>query len=147
MLLIMRVKLKIVNVTLQALDLVTFATALLVFGEILISSVVAKHFLITLISDIDECVDKELNDCFSGAICKNAPGSFNCSCPHGYLGNGKENGTRCSVGEKHQWESSDKSSSEETKSLLEVPSSSVFDVESSKFDSINQVSMSLVGGR
>ncbi|MED6216729.1 hypothetical protein PIB30_010476 [Stylosanthes scabra] len=46
--------------------------------------------------DIDECVDKKLNDCYSIAKCKNLPGSFNCSCPEGYVGNGKENGTRCS---------------------------------------------------
>ncbi|MED6216727.1 hypothetical protein PIB30_010474 [Stylosanthes scabra] len=45
-------------------------------------------------------------------------------------------GIRLVVREKDRWES-DKSSSGVTKSLLEAPSSSVLDVESSKFDSIS----------
>ncbi|MED6216731.1 hypothetical protein PIB30_010478 [Stylosanthes scabra] len=46
-------------------------------------------------------------------------------------------GLKVVVGEKHRWENSDKSSSQETNSLLKAPTSSVFDVESSKFDSIS----------
>ncbi|MED6216728.1 hypothetical protein PIB30_010475 [Stylosanthes scabra] len=46
--------------------------------------------------DINECLHKESNDCYSGAICKNIPvGSYTCSCPKGYEGDGRENGTKC----------------------------------------------------
>ncbi|MED6126753.1 hypothetical protein PIB30_081540 [Stylosanthes scabra] len=46
--------------------------------------------------DIDECMEKELNDCYSGAICKNLHGSYTCTCPKGFEGDGRENGTKCS---------------------------------------------------
>ena len=43
-------------------------------------------------TDIDEC-DDGVHDCLpSLASCKNTLGSFNCSCNHGYIGDGK---TRC----------------------------------------------------
>ncbi|KAL2479432.1 Wall-associated receptor kinase 2 [Abeliophyllum distichum] len=43
--------------------------------------------------DIDECADSNSNNCEK--ICINTPGSFNCSCPHGYYGDGKNNGRGC----------------------------------------------------
>ena len=43
--------------------------------------------------DVNECI--ESNDCYSGAICRNLPGSYNCSCPEGYEGDGKKDGTKC----------------------------------------------------
>ena len=46
---------------------------------------VKSHFL----TDIDECVDG-VHDCLpSLASCVNTLGSFNCSCNHGYIGDGK----------------------------------------------------------
>ena len=43
-------------------------------------------------ADIDECQDG-VHDCLpSVASCVNTLGSFNCSCNHGYIGDGK---TRC----------------------------------------------------
>ena len=45
------------------------------------------------IKDIDEC-DDGVHDCLpSLASCKNTLGSFNCSCNHGYIGDGKTNCT------------------------------------------------------
>ncbi|GAU46488.1 hypothetical protein TSUD_402430 [Trifolium subterraneum] len=44
--------------------------------------------------DIDECM--ETNDCVEGATCTNLLGSYNCSCPPGYEGDGKNIGTKCS---------------------------------------------------
>ncbi|KAL0415198.1 UNVERIFIED_CONTAM: Wall-associated receptor kinase-like 8 [Sesamum latifolium] len=43
--------------------------------------------------DINEC---ESNICDQNAICTNAPGSFYCSCTHGYYGDARRNGTGCS---------------------------------------------------
>ncbi|KAL2500228.1 Wall-associated receptor kinase 2 [Forsythia ovata] len=43
--------------------------------------------------DIDECADSNSNNCEK--ICINTPGSFNCSCPHGYYGDGKNIGRGC----------------------------------------------------
>ncbi|MED6148486.1 hypothetical protein PIB30_053671 [Stylosanthes scabra] len=43
--------------------------------------------------DINECM--ESNDCYSKAICQNLPGSYSCSCPKGYSGDGKKYGTQC----------------------------------------------------
>ncbi|KAI3468211.1 hypothetical protein Pfo_024874 [Paulownia fortunei] len=42
--------------------------------------------------DINEC---EFNPCHPKATCINLPGSFNCSCPLNYLGDGKKHGTGC----------------------------------------------------
>lgn len=43
--------------------------------------------------DIDECADPNTNPC--NGTCTNLPGSFNCSCPHGYEGDGTKNGSGC----------------------------------------------------
>ncbi|KAK4478465.1 hypothetical protein RD792_013940, partial [Penstemon davidsonii] len=40
--------------------------------------------------DIDECADPNASDCLH--TCINTLGSFNCSCPRGYFGNGREGG-------------------------------------------------------
>ncbi|XP_058781499.1 putative wall-associated receptor kinase-like 16 [Vicia villosa] len=45
--------------------------------------------------DVNECM--ESNDCVKGARCKNLHGSYQCKCPAGYEGDGKNNGTRCSL--------------------------------------------------
>ncbi|KAL0394088.1 UNVERIFIED_CONTAM: Wall-associated receptor kinase-like 2 [Sesamum latifolium] len=42
--------------------------------------------------DINECV---FNPCHPKAICINLPGSFNCSCPPNYLGDGTKYGSGC----------------------------------------------------
>lgn len=46
-----------------------------------------------LLLDINECADPNKNDCEK--ICVNSPGSYNCSCPHGYYGDGKKNSHGC----------------------------------------------------
>ncbi|XP_022856854.1 wall-associated receptor kinase 2-like isoform X1 [Olea europaea var. sylvestris] len=43
-------------------------------------------------TDIDEC---ENNPCDENGICTNTPGSFSCSCKHGYTGNGTKEGRGC----------------------------------------------------
>ncbi|KAK4359592.1 hypothetical protein RND71_021821 [Anisodus tanguticus] len=43
--------------------------------------------------DIDECADPNANSCEQ--ICINTPGSYNCSCPEGFTGDGKNNGRGC----------------------------------------------------
>ncbi|KAK4730446.1 hypothetical protein R3W88_023434 [Solanum pinnatisectum] len=43
--------------------------------------------------DIDECADPNTNSCEK--ICTNIPGSYNCSCPEGYTGDGRKNGRGC----------------------------------------------------
>ncbi|KAM5151610.1 uncharacterized protein ACMZJ9_009835 [Mantella aurantiaca] len=49
--------------------------------------------------DIDECADSSLNDCDPVAICTNYYyGSYTCTCPYGYYGNGKH----CEVNECQQ---------------------------------------------
>ena len=56
---------------------------------------VKNHFVVT---DIDEC-DDGVHDCLpSVASCVNTLGSFNCSCNHGYIGDGKTNCTVNSSG-------------------------------------------------
>ncbi|XP_051131274.1 wall-associated receptor kinase 2-like [Andrographis paniculata] len=44
-------------------------------------------------TDIDECVDPNLNVCEK--ICINTPGGFSCSCPRGQFGDGRKNGKSC----------------------------------------------------
>ena len=39
-------------------------------------------------ADIDECGEGGDNDCSSNATCTNTPGGYNCTCLHGYTGNG-----------------------------------------------------------
>ncbi|KAH0632777.1 hypothetical protein KY284_035563 [Solanum tuberosum] len=43
--------------------------------------------------DIDECADPNTNSCEQ--ICTNTPGSYNCSCPEGFSGDGRKNGRGC----------------------------------------------------
>ncbi|KAG6386577.1 hypothetical protein SASPL_151743 [Salvia splendens] len=45
--------------------------------------------------DIDECADNATDTCVSNSICQNGPGTFRCSCPKGYIGDGKKDGTGC----------------------------------------------------
>ncbi|KAJ4977926.1 hypothetical protein NE237_008706 [Protea cynaroides] len=45
--------------------------------------------------DINECVDPNDNLCTIPFSCINLPGTYNCSCPHGFQGDGFENSTRC----------------------------------------------------
>lgn len=45
-------------------------------------------------SDVDECEQPNDNDCVK--ICENTVGSYKCSCPRWFRGNGKSDGTRCS---------------------------------------------------
>ena len=46
--------------------------------------------------DMDECVNGTHN-CHNNANCKNADGSFNCSCYPGYIGNGTHCQGKCST--------------------------------------------------
>lgn len=46
-------------------------------------------------ADIDECADPNTNPC--NGTCINLPGGYNCSCPHGYEGDGRKNGTGCTA--------------------------------------------------
>ncbi|MBA0870446.1 hypothetical protein Goshw_012605 [Gossypium schwendimanii] len=43
--------------------------------------------------DIDEC--ETLKPCIKIGTCHSTPGSYNCSCPHGFKGDGRKNGTGC----------------------------------------------------
>nr|DAD42646.1 TPA_asm: hypothetical protein HUJ06_000876 [Nelumbo nucifera] len=45
--------------------------------------------------DINECEDPNNNPC--EGICTNTPGGYTCSCPHGKKGDGRKDGTGCSV--------------------------------------------------
>jgi hypothetical protein len=42
-----------------------------------------------LLSDIDECSNESTNDCDVNANCTNSPGSYNCQCRDGHIGDGK----------------------------------------------------------
>ncbi|XP_042480670.1 putative wall-associated receptor kinase-like 16 [Macadamia integrifolia] len=46
--------------------------------------------------DINECADPINIPCISTAACANLLGSYKCSCPPGYAGDGKKNGRGCS---------------------------------------------------
>ncbi|KAH0632776.1 hypothetical protein KY284_035562 [Solanum tuberosum] len=54
-----------------------------------------NSYLATGCVDIDECADPKANPCEK--ICTNTPGSFNCTCPHGYYGDGLKNGRGCTA--------------------------------------------------
>ena len=41
-----------------------------------------------MLTDIDECMSLEGNDCHERAECTNTEGSYNCSCNVGYTGDG-----------------------------------------------------------
>ncbi|GER54431.1 wall-associated kinase family protein [Striga asiatica] len=46
-------------------------------------------------TDINECADPNLHDCEE--LCINTPGSYNCSCPHGKIGDGRRHGRGCNA--------------------------------------------------
>ncbi|XP_019105397.3 wall-associated receptor kinase 17, partial [Beta vulgaris subsp. vulgaris] len=50
--------------------------------------------IICPLADVDECTGPN-NPC--SHICSNTPGSYKCSCPKGYRGDGLKNGTHCST--------------------------------------------------
>ncbi|MCD7472480.1 hypothetical protein HAX54_013727 [Datura stramonium] len=52
-------------------------------------------YLATGCQDIDECADPNSNPCEKRCI--NTPGSFNCTCPHGYYGDGLKYGRGCTA--------------------------------------------------
>ncbi|KAK9069032.1 hypothetical protein SSX86_013148 [Deinandra increscens subsp. villosa] len=45
--------------------------------------------------DIDECADPKTNPC--NGTCTNLPGTFNCSCLHGFEGDGRKDGSGCTA--------------------------------------------------
>ncbi|KAL5707332.1 hypothetical protein ACHQM5_025391 [Ranunculus cassubicifolius] len=45
--------------------------------------------------DIDECEDPNKNMCLSPSNCVNLPGTYNCTCPLGTYGDGRNNGRGC----------------------------------------------------
>lgn len=45
--------------------------------------------------DIDECKNEFYNSCVSNGICTNTQGSYRCSCPKGYYGDGMKDGRGC----------------------------------------------------
>ena len=49
--------------------------------------------MLPLLTDINECADKDSSPC--SMICTNTHGNYTCSCPSGYTGDGKKNGTGC----------------------------------------------------
>ena len=51
--------------------------------------------------DINECEDPNKIFCHEIALCTNVPGSYSCTCPTGYHGDGKKQGTGCIRG-KHK---------------------------------------------
>ncbi|KAK4359593.1 hypothetical protein RND71_021822 [Anisodus tanguticus] len=50
-------------------------------------------FSLFCMPDSDECADSTTNSCEHNCI--NTPGSYNCSCPEGYTGDGEKNGRGC----------------------------------------------------
>jgi len=55
------------------------------------TSVIQTHVKLmqSLITEIDECENEELNDCDPNALCTNTEGSYVCRCRGGYTGDGK----------------------------------------------------------
>ena len=47
------------------------------------------YLCIFFCSDINECV-RGLHKCSSNAFCNDTKGSYNCTCKHGFTGNGRE---------------------------------------------------------
>lgn len=45
--------------------------------------------------NIDECAESGSSPCDSNSICMNNIGSYNCSCPKGYHGDGRRYGNGC----------------------------------------------------
>ena len=54
--------------------------------------------MLSLLQDIDECEDPELNPC--AGLCVNEPGNVSCACPHGQYGDGRKQGSGCRKKEK-----------------------------------------------
>ena len=46
------------------------------------------HRNIFFVLDADECTDGTHNCDVNGAVCSNTPGSYNCSCKDGFVGDG-----------------------------------------------------------
>lgn len=47
------------------------------------------YSIFCLITDIDECVTPEKNECHLNALCNNTEGSYVCRCLNGYQGDGR----------------------------------------------------------
>ncbi|KAK5840404.1 hypothetical protein PVK06_009304 [Gossypium arboreum] len=56
---------------------------------------VGNPYLTNGCQDINEC--ESMSPCNGTARCTNLPGTYNCSCPVGYEGDGKKSGTGCSL--------------------------------------------------
>ncbi|EEF42063.1 wall-associated kinase, putative [Ricinus communis] len=49
----------------------------------------------SLLPNVDECGDKDLNNCTHTHLCSNTDGNYTCHCPEGYRGDGRKFGTGC----------------------------------------------------
>ena len=49
--------------------------------------------------DIDECVT--IKPCLEEAVCADKEGSFTCTCPDGFTGDGKKDGAGCTSKKPH----------------------------------------------